>query len=519
MYRLGIDVGGTNTDAIILDDQQHVVNAVKRHTTADIETGIANAIAGVLADQAIDRSQITKAMLGTTQVTNAIVERKHLGRVGILRLAAPATLSIPPYTAWPQDLVDALGGKYAIVNGGYEYDGQIQTEIDAAEIRGVLADWAGSIDAVAIIGAFAAMRTDQEEAAAAIVHDVYGTDFPVTQSHAIGSLGLIERENASVLNAGLYAVIANTVSGFEAALASAGIANAQLYLTQNDGTLMTAEYARHFPILTIGSGPTNSIRGAAYLSGQKEAIVVDVGGTTTDLGVLKNGFPRESSLAVEVGGVRTNFRMPDIMSIGLGGGSIVREHADGSVSVGPDSVGYQITEKAICFGGDTLTATDVAVRLGMTALGDAARVRAQVTQRVATAALAEIRTMVETAIDKMKTTAGDANVILVGGGAIVVPTQLAGVGRVTKDPQGGVANAIGASIGQVSGEYTRLYPYAEIPRETAMVDAKAHAEAAATASGADPATLAVVEVEEVPLAYHPANANRVKIKVVGELIE
>ena len=153
--------------------------------------------------------------------------------------------------------------------------------------------------------------------------------------------------------------------GFAYSLAQEGIANAEVYLSQNDGTLMTMEHARRYPILTIACGPTNSIRGASYLSHLDNAIVIDVGGTTTDLGVIQAGFPRESGVAVTIGGVRTNFRMPDVYSIGLGGGSIVREHADGSVTVGPDSVGYRLTEKALVFGGDTLTATDIAVRLGM----------------------------------------------------------------------------------------------------------------------------------------------------------
>ncbi|NEM46646.1 MAG: hydantoinase/oxoprolinase family protein, partial [Xanthomonas perforans] len=86
---------------------------------------------------------------------------------------------------------------------------------------------------------------------------------------------------------------------------------------------MSLDYAAQYPVLTIGSGPANSIRGAAYLSGVDDAIVVDVGGTTSDLGVLVNGFPRESTLPREIGGVRTNFRMPDILSLGVGGGTIV----------------------------------------------------------------------------------------------------------------------------------------------------------------------------------------------------
>ena len=184
-------------------------------------------------------------------------------------------------------------------------------------------------------------------------------------------MGLIERENATILNAALCHVSRRFTEGFAKSLADEGITNAEIYLSQNDGTLMTMEHARRYPILTIACGPTNSIRGASYLSRLSDAIVIDVGGTTTDFGVIQHGFPRESSVAVTIGGVRTNFRMPDIISIGLGGGSIVRERPDGTVTVGPDSVGYEITKKALCFGGDTLTATDIAVRLGMADIGDA----------------------------------------------------------------------------------------------------------------------------------------------------
>ena len=155
-----------------------------------------------------------------------------------------------------------------------------------------------------------------------------------------------------------------------------------------------------------------------------------MGGTTTDLGVIQAGFPRESGVAVTIGGVRTNFRMPDVYSIGLGGGSIVREHADGSVTVGPDSVGYRLTEKALVFGGDTLTATDIAVRLGMANIGDAGKV-AHISEDLAQKALAAIRELVEESIDVMKVSSEDIDVILVGGGSILLPEKLAGARSVT----------------------------------------------------------------------------------------
>ena len=102
----------------------------------------------------------------------------------------------------------------------------------------------------------------------------------------------------------------------------AGI-EAPVYISQNDGTLMSVDYCRQYPVATFASGPTNSMRGAAFLSGRTDCVVIDVGGTTSDVGVLVHGFPREAAVAVDIGGVRTNFRMPDVLPVGLGGGSIV----------------------------------------------------------------------------------------------------------------------------------------------------------------------------------------------------
>src|SRR4030095_1167091 len=136
---------------------------------------------------------------------------------------------------------------------------------------------------------------------------------------------------------------------FKRSIADLGI-TAPLYLTQNDGTLMSAEFAELYPVLTFASGPTNSMRGAAFLSGLKDAMVVDVGGTTSDVGALTHGFPREASVAIDIGGVRTNFRMPDVYSFGLGGGSLVRQ---APLTIGPQSGGYRITEEALVLGGDT----------------------------------------------------------------------------------------------------------------------------------------------------------------------
>ncbi|MBP2097605.1 hydantoinase/oxoprolinase N-terminal domain-containing protein [Enterococcus rivorum] len=516
MYKIGIDVGGTNTDAVILDGQLNLVHSIKIPTTEDIQTGIAKAMRQVLAESGIDRGKVTHAMLGTTQCTNAIVERKKLAKVGILRLGYPATASVLPYTAWPKDLIASLSETYGLVKGGYEYDGQPLTELDEEEIKSVVKSWQGKVQAIAIVGVFSSLKNEQELRVKELVEEVLGNEIPISVSSTIGSVGLIERENATILNAALHEVIQITSNGFEQALIKENIHHAEVYLCQNDGTLMSLNYARQFPILTIACGPTNSIRGASYLAKLKDAVVLDVGGTTSDIGVLVDGFPRESSLAVDVGGVRTNFRMPDIVSIGLGGGSLVRQAQDGTITVGPDSVGYRITEEALVFGGNQLTTTDIAVRLGHATIGNPELV-AHIDQNFAEKAYQKVADMVGEAIDKMKTSATDVTVVLVGGGSVIIPEDIIGVKELIRNENGGVANAIGASIAQISGQYEQIYIYAKTERSDCLEDAQNKATEQALLAGAIKETIELVEVEEIPLAYHPENATRLRVKVVGKM--
>jgi N-methylhydantoinase A/oxoprolinase/acetone carboxylase beta subunit len=242
--------------------------------------------------------------------------------------------------------------------------------------------------------------------------------------------------------------------------------------------------------------------------------VVDIGGTTSDVGVLQHGFPREASIAVEIGGVRTNFRMPDVFSFGLGGGSHVRE--DGALTIGPDSVGYELTERALVFGGSDLTATDVAVAAGLAEIGDAARVE-ELDRSLVERAVCLIETEIAEAVDRMKTSAGDMPVVVVGGGSILLGDSLPGASEVVKPDHFAVANAIGAAIAQIGGEVDRVFSLEQVPREEALERAKEEATEKAVAAGASPGTVHIVDVEEVPLAYLPSNATRIHVKAVGEL--
>lgn len=514
-YRLGIDVGGTNTDAVVIDEQFKLVAKVKTPTTKDVTTGIYNAIKSVLAQSSVDRRDIRFAMLGTTHCTNAIVERKKLCKVGILRMGKPATESIMPMVDWPAALSKAVGGVFEITAGGYEFDGRKLTPVDEEELRRVFRSFQGKIDSLAVCCVFASIRSDCEYKAMEIAKEELG-DIPVSLSSEIGSLGLIERENATILNAALMDVAKTVTEGFIDGLKQEGVNNASVYLCQNDGTLMSAEYTKRYPILTVACGPTNSIRGASFLSQRREAIVLDVGGTTSDIGVISKGFPRESSLAVDIGGARTNFRMPDLVSIGLGGGSIVREEC-GEIMVGPESVGYLLNEKAYVFGGDTLTATDIAVRLGMADVGDRSKVDI-IDEAFARRAMDKIMDMVTQGIDKMKLSRDEVSLILVGGGSVLIRDSIEGVAEIIRPESFDVANALGSAIAQVSGELDKIFTLDGKTREQVIEAAKNMAIDEATKAGADPATIEIVELEDIPLAYHPGNATRIKVKAAGDLL-
>jgi len=507
--RIGIDVGGTNTDAVLLEGER-VLHAVKTPTTADVMTGMRLALAGVAPH--VGPAGVQAVMIGTTHFVNAVVQRRDLAPVGAIRLGLPAARSLPPFCDWPADLAALARGQVHMVEGGHDYDGRPIMPLDEGAVaRAARGMREAGIACVAVSSIFSPLDPSMEERAAEIVRqELPGAS--VTLSHDLGRIGLLERENVALMNAALAPLAIRTVAAFEEALRQAGIA-APLFVTQNDGTVIRAELAARFPVLSFASGPTNSMRGAAFLTGVKDALVVDVGGTTSDVGALRHGFPREANAVVQVGGVRTLFRMPDLHSFGLGGGSRVR-NADGRIAIGPDSVGFRLPELARVFGGAELTTTDVAVAAGLLALGDPSQV-ADLDRAVADAVLAEAARMLEEAVDRMKTEAAAVPLLAVGGGAFLVPDRLPGVSEVLRPANAAVANAVGAAIAQVSGESDQVFQ--GLSRTEAMAEAERIARDRAVESGADRATLALVDMEDLPVAYLPGGALRVRARVVGEI--
>jgi len=510
--RIGIDVGGTNTDAVLMDSG-NVVASAKTPTTPDVTSGVVAALRGLAGEGTLEPVRIQAVMIGTTHFTNAIVEAKHLMPTAAVRLGLPATQALPPMIDWPERLVRVLGGHVYLCHGGHEFDGRHISELDLEELHRVAEDIGRKgIRSVAISSVFSPVNSEFEEEVGSILESEL-PGIAISLSHQIGRIGLLERENATILNACLRDLADHIVDAFHGALIEAGI-RAPFYLSQNDGTLMSVDHAKRYPVATFASGPTNSMRGAAFLSGRLDCAVVDIGGTTSDVGILQHGFPREASMAVEIGEVRTNFRMPDVYSHGLGGGSVVREN--GELQIGPESVGYELTSKALCFGGETLTATDIAVAAGNLEIGDPGLV-SHLDKGLLKRSLQLIEHRLAYAVDRMKTSAEPIPIVVVGGGSILLGDQLPGASELIKPRHFAVANAIGAAIAQVGGEVDRVFMLDKQSREKALDVTKREAVDMAVGAGANRRTVQVVDIEEVPLTYLPSNATRIRVKAVGDL--
>ena len=217
-----------------------------------------------------DVSGIELVAIGTTHFTNAVNALQNLVPVAAVRLGAPASIGLPPFTDWPEPLRHAIGGHQWVCAGGHEYDGSEITAVDRDELLGVATQIASlGINAVAISSVFSVVTPVAETAAA----EILGMALPaarITLSHEVGRMGLLERENATILNAALRDLARDVVNAVRRSAADLDL-DVPVYFTQNDGTLMSMDLVERYPVWTIASGPTNSMRGAALLSRQQDS--------------------------------------------------------------------------------------------------------------------------------------------------------------------------------------------------------------------------------------------------------
>ncbi|CAH0053900.1 unnamed protein product [Clonostachys solani] len=522
--RIGVDVGGTNTDGVILDlskssdPDRGIVAWKKASTTSNPSDGIINVIKEMFQDSHIDPEDVASVTIGTTHFINAVVEmdQSRLAKVAVIRLCGPFSKDIPIGIDWPPRLRNIVCAYRGLVNGGLEIDGSLISELDEDEVRRQCTEIKSlGIRSIVVVGVFSPIDLiyKQEETAAEIIRSIY-PEANVVCSKEVANIGFLERENAAILNASILPFARRTIHSFQEAVSRLNL-KCPVFVTQNDGTILPASAAARVPIRTFSSGPTNSMRGAAFLMqdhGNEVMMVVDIGGTTTDVGLLlKNGFPRQAAAYSEIAGVRTNFSYPDVRSIGLGGGSIIGRDKSGKLTVGPESVGYQIQSKALVFGGDISTATDYTV-LGSSdvQIGDRMKLEGCSLEQNLPEFQRKVKSMLEQIVDTMKTSPEDIPIVLVGGGAVIAPDSLVGASRVVKPKWSGVANAIGAATARVSGVIDSVESTESKTQQEILSELSQRATDKVVANGALRESVVIAEMETFPLQ------SRIIIKAVGD---
>ena len=282
----------------------------------------------VIEKATIDPVRIASVTVGTTHFINAVVERdaRRLRRVAVIRLSKSFLREVPPFAEFPPDLTTILKGYTAVVDGGLHIDGSQEAPVVEEQ---VVRECGGikklGLTAVVVAGVYSPIdEVFQQESTVRdiILREIPGIDV-VCSRDASPSIGFLERENAAILNAAILKYARRTVGRVSLAIKRLNLA-CPLFLTQNDGTILDSTSAAKIPIRTFSSGATNSMRGAAYLAGldnngAQSAIVIDIGGTTSDVGVLlASGLPRQAGSYVTVAGVRVNYSMPHLTPLDWG---------------------------------------------------------------------------------------------------------------------------------------------------------------------------------------------------------
>ncbi len=323
---LGIDTGGTYTDGVIYDlENNNIIKKTKEITTRhDLAIAIGNCLNNLITDEIKEEVlyNIKMVSLSTTLATNAIVEGQG-AEVGLILIGFKSDNKFPtPY--------------YYSIAGGCDVKGEEKEKVNPDEVKEIVEEMRDKVDAFAISGYMSIRNPAQENLVAELVKEQTG--YPVVTAHQLSSdLGMQERTVTAVFNARLLPLITNLIDIVKVKIQEKGI-EAPLMVVRGDGSLISEKMARKKPVETSLSGPAASIMGAMALSGKKNGIVVDMGGTTTDVAILKNGKPHLSEKGANVGGWLTRVKAADITTEGIGGDSLIQVSKQRVLSVGPQRV-------------------------------------------------------------------------------------------------------------------------------------------------------------------------------------
>lgn len=322
---LGIDTGGTLTDGVLFDlDKKKIVAKTKVVTTRhDLTVAVNQCLDNILSQgEQVELDRIRMVSLSTTLATNAIVEGQG-AEVGLILIGSEPDQGLPtPF--------------YVSVGGGCNLKGKFKEEVDLVAASEAVEEMKDKVDAFAVSGYLSVRNPAQELTVANLIRELTG--YPVVCAHQLSSeLGFHERTVTAVLNARLMPLITDLIAAVKDSMACRGL-NAPLMVVKGDGSLIGEHKARERPIETILSGPAASITGAMALTGIEDGLVIDMGGTTTDLALLRGGRPSIDRRGARVGGWLTQVKAAKITTIGLGGDSFIEVDRKGVLSIGPQRV-------------------------------------------------------------------------------------------------------------------------------------------------------------------------------------
>lgn len=328
-FVLGIDTGGTYTDGVLLDQPtKEVVKTAKTLTTKhDLTVGILKVLDELLPD---DPGKIKLVVISTTLATNAIAEKK--GR--------PVSLFLLGYD---RELIDQFNlesrfatSSFHYFRGGHDLYANEQAPLDEKAIIERAQELENQVDAFAISGYFSPFNASHEERAFQLVTE--NTDLPVVLGHQLSTrLDSIQRATTATLNASLLSILQAFIQAMRSSLHERAI-QAPLMVVRGDGALVSAETARDRPVETVHSGPAASALGGKFLAGLDKALVIDIGGTTTDIALIDEGQVRIREEGTTVGKYNTAVRAAHIHSLGLGGDSLIHFDLEDQLQIGPERV-------------------------------------------------------------------------------------------------------------------------------------------------------------------------------------
>jgi N-methylhydantoinase A/oxoprolinase/acetone carboxylase beta subunit len=312
--RIGVVVFSDHTEAAALTPDGDLLAIARGTAEGGVERRVGEVLRSLLGDGAIDRAAVAALIFAGSPTTAALENTEELLPVAVVRIASPARSAMPPLTGWPEQLRAACDAGTTIVAGGRDVGGGTLATLDDGALRQFFRGRRGVAEAIAITGTFSAVTPEDEEVAATIAAATL-PGLPVVLSHEIGMLRLLERENATVLNAALAGAGSSVVAALDASLAREGI-EAPIYFVRNDGTLLPRERAARSPLLVAAGGTASRLLGAATLAGVEEALVCVVDGDSATLGSVYAGRPVEAGGRHRIAEVPASVSYPATIELG-----------------------------------------------------------------------------------------------------------------------------------------------------------------------------------------------------------